>query len=188
MAKVEGIVEHIIRWETSTFRRTNESLAGLFVRAAAKGVVCSEGDAGGYTFVGITLGTYRSVVGAAMTATDLGALTYPQWLSILKTTFWDRWQADAITNQSIANACVDWLWTSGTWGIKKPQAALGLVADGIVGDKTLAAVNATDTRATFYTIKAAHMAYIDNLCIAKPSQARFRDGWMNRINAIEYEE
>lgn len=188
MAKVDNIIDHIIRWETGTFRKTNESDVALYTRAAAKGVSYTEGDAGGYTFVGITLDTYRSYMGTSVTPDDLSAMSFVTWKSILKRVFWDRWHADEINNQSIANALVDWLWTSGTWGIKKPQAALGLRADGIVGPLTLAAVNDEDTRTTFYTIKAAHIAYIDNLCINRPTQEKFRDGWINRINSIEYEQ
>jgi hypothetical protein len=34
--------------------------------------------------------------------------------------YWDKWKADKIENQSIANLLVDWVWTSGKWGIIFP--------------------------------------------------------------------
>lgn len=68
-------------------------------------------------------------------------MTREQWEYIFKTRFWDRWKADDIDNQAIANLLVDWVWASGVYGIKYPQAVLGVKTDGIVGLKTLAAIN-----------------------------------------------
>lgn len=64
-----------------------------------------------------------------------------EWTDILRTYYWNRWKADQIENQSIANILVDWVWASGVHGIKKPQSLLGVTADGIVGKATLAAIN-----------------------------------------------
>src|SRR3954471_16038511 len=44
--------------------------------------------------------------------------------------YWDRWQADKIKNQSVANLLVDWVWGSGKWGIIIPQRLLGVTQDG----------------------------------------------------------
>lgn len=67
--------------------------------------------------------------------------------------YWDRWQADRIENQSVANILVDWVWASGVHGIKRPQKILGVTVDGIVGDKTIAALNAMDPMSLFFKIK-----------------------------------
>jgi len=54
----------------------------------------------------------------------------------LRPHYWERWQADRIRNQSVAELLVDWVWASGINGIKIPQQMLNLKPDGIVGEKT----------------------------------------------------
>ena len=95
--------------------------------------------------------------------------------------YWNRWKADRITSQSVANIVVDWVWASGKHGITKVQALLGVKVDGIVGDKTLAALNAQPPRVLFDKIKAARVAFIEGIIAANPSQKRFRKGWLNRL-------
>ena len=59
--------------------------------------------------------------------------------------YWDRWKADEIKSQSIADILVDWIWASEMHGIKIPHDLVGVIPDGIVGPKTpgeLAAVAA----------------------------------------------
>lgn len=97
-----------------------------------------------------------------------------------------NWKADRITSQSVANIVVDWVWASGKHGITKVQALLGVKVDGIVGDKTLAALNAQPPRVLFDKIKAARVAFIEGIIAANPSQNRFRKGWLNRLNRIQY--
>ena len=63
--------------------------------------------------------------------------------------YWDRWKADEIKSLSIADIRVDGIWASGVHGIKIPQDLLGVIPDGIVGPKTLAAVNSRNPRELF---------------------------------------
>src|SRR5699024_1821166 len=60
--------------------------------------------------------------------------------------YWDKWKADEIINQSVANILVDWYWASGKWGIVIPQRLLGVVDDGIVGKNTLKALNSKNQK------------------------------------------
>ena len=60
--------------------------------------------------------------------------------------YWDRWKADEIKSQSIADILVDWIWASEMHGIKIPHDLVGVIPDGIVGPKTLAAVNSRNPR------------------------------------------
>lgn len=43
-----------------------------------------------------------------------------QWEEIFKTMYWDKWKADIIRSQSVANMLVDWLLGSGVHAIKIP--------------------------------------------------------------------
>ena len=100
--------------------------------------------------------------------------------------YWNRWKADRIASQSVANIVVDWVWASGKHGITKVQKLLGVKVDGIVGEKTLAAINAQNPRALFDKIKAARVAFIEGIVAANPSQRKFRNGWLKRLNRIKY--
>ena len=116
-------------------------------------------------------------------------ITEEDFKKVLKRNFWDKWKADEIENQSVADILVDWIWASGKWGIIKPQQLLGVKADGIVGKQTLAAVNSyPNQRQLFEALKNARKAYINKLIKADPSQIVFKKGWLNRINDLKYED
>ena len=107
---------------------------------------------------------------------------------VLKPHYWDRWKADDIKSQSVANILVDWVWASGAHGIKIPQRLLGVTVDGIVGPKTIAAVNARNPRELFDQIKIARFDFIEDICKKRPANNKFKRGWMNRINDLRFEE
>ena len=135
----------------------------------------------------MTLSTYRSVFGKNKTVSDLKKITDEQWEFIFKKFYWDKWKADDIKDQNVANILVDWLWCSGSYGIKIPQRVLGVSVDGIVGSKTIAAINARDGRELFDTIKQERKDFIDRICQTRPQNRKFKNGWMNRINSLAYE-
>ena len=187
MARIEKIIPFLIFWETGV--KTHESSNELlYEKAKTKGIANDPADSGGATLVGVTIGTYKDYCRrkgrAVPTVRDLSGLSYNEWLDILKTMFWDRWQADNIKDQRVAHMLVDWVWTSGAYGITVPQKTLGVKADGIVGPKTLAAVNSRDPKDLFEALRKARIAYIDRICASRPSNLRFRSGWLRRINAL----
>lgn len=102
--------------------------------------------------------------------------------------YWDRWQADRIANQSLANILVDWVWASGVWGIKIPQRLLGVAQDGIVGPVTLAHLAAQDPAEFFALVHAERLKFVDDIVRRKPSQVRFIRGWKNRINEFKFQK
>lgn len=143
-------------------------------------------DKGGATNKGITIGTFRQFYGKDATVEQLKHITDAQWLHIFKSGYWDRWRADQINNQSVANILVDWVWASGVHGIKIPQRVLGVVADGIVGPKTIAALNAQEPAAFFARIHDERIRFVEDIVRRNPTQARFLKGWKNRINDIKF--
>lgn len=196
MANWKEFIPFLLKWETGTVRHPSEPLDHLFERARKRGFSSDPDDAGGATQSGVTLTTYKAWCRAHGRSTpsvsDLKAIPFAEWQSILKTMFWDAWRADEIRNQYIAEILVDWVWASGSYGITRPQRIIGVVADGIVGPKTLAAVNAYDSiqsRHLWHKIYADRVAYINEIIRKHPNWEKFRKGWMNRINdlPLDYE-
>ena len=187
MANIQNFIPFLIFWETSV-KDTSLDNEPLFLKAKEKGIVHDSYDRGGATMVGITIGTYtdycRKRGRGTPTVSSLKNLTYGEWIDIFKTMFWDRWQADKIKDQRVAEMLVDWVWTSGVNGIKIPQRALGVKADGRVGTDTLAAVNSCDPKGLFSTLKRERLAYVDSICRRRSANLCFRSGWIRRINAI----
>lgn len=189
MARIESIVPFILKWETGTtgIGLTNEQ---LFEKAKLKGFANDPDDLGGATMCGVTLATFteycRRKGYPRPTIVRLKAIKYKEWLEILKTMFWDKWKADQINNESIALILVDWVWGSGKYGITIPQKAIGVTADGIVGPKTIAAVNAKDPKQLFDLIRKERLAYIERICRSRPTNLKYKRGWLNRLNDIKF--
>jgi lysozyme family protein len=168
MANYTKIIPFILRWE------------GGFVNDPL--------DKGGATNKGVTLGTYRQFYGATATVEQLKNITVGEWNHIFKSGYWNKWKADEIRSQPVAKILVDWLWLSGSPAIKLPQRLLGVAPDGVVGAQTIAAVNTADAKKLFADIMAARVQYINDIIVRTPTNERFRKGWMNRLDALKFEE
>ena len=172
MADVNKLAPFILKWEG--------------------GFVNDPDDLGGATNMGVTIGAWKSCGydkdgDGDIDVDDLHLLTREDVVNrVLKPHYWDRWKADLIQDQSVANILVDWVWASGAHGIKIPQRLLGVTVDGIVGPKTIAAVNAKNPRELFDMIKIARFDFIEDICRKRPTNNKFKRGWMNRINDISY--
>ncbi|MCK9205167.1 MAG: peptidoglycan domain protein [Bacteroidales bacterium] len=145
-------------------------------------------DRGGPTNRGITLSTWQKVGydkdgDKDIDIDDIRLLSLADAMLALKKYYWDRWYADEIKNQKVADILVDWLWCSGKWGIIIPQRILQIPADGIVGPVTLKAVNRANPYQFLIQIYNSRVAFIMNIIKKDPSQSRFENGWLNRLNA-----
>lgn len=188
MAKVELLAPFIRKWE------------GGFANDPA--------DAGGATNMGVTISTFELYCHKKgypkPTVERLKNLSVTQWTDILKTLFWDKWQADMIQSQRIANILVDWYWGSGKWGIIIPQRILDVPDDGIVGQKTINAVNFAEPDDFFDAIYNARVKYLNDIVqrsiaayeakihrtatqkeLMTYTNKRFLSGWMRRLNDIK---
>lgn len=165
-----------------------------FILSWEGGCVNDPVDKGGATNMGVTIATWRKVGydkdgDGDIDVDDLRLISKDDVLNrVLKPHYWDKWKADQIKSQSVANILVDWVWGSGANGIKIPQKLLGLTVDGIVGPKTLAAVNSSDALVLFNTIKAEREAFLWRIVERDPTQKRFIKGWLNRLNALKFND
>ncbi|MBE0647550.1 MAG: peptidoglycan domain protein [Bacteroidales bacterium] len=173
MANLELLITKILHWE------------GGFVNHPY--------DRGGPTNKGITLRTWQSMGydkdgDSDIDVSDLKLLTKADFGWLLRNYYWDRWRANEIRNQSVAELLVDWLWCSGKPAITIPQRVLHVKPDGIVGPVTLAALNATDPEKLHLRIKHERIGFIHRILEIDITQQCFRNGWLRRIESFTYEK
>ena len=98
---------------------------------------------------------------------------------------------DKVVNDKVALSICDWAVNSGRNGIKNAQMALNRIAganldvDGIVGNKTLKALNAVDPEKFLEVYHNLQRIYYRAKVEADKTQERFFVGWMNRITRKE---
>ena len=149
------------------------------------------GDKGGATKFGVTLAAWKGIGydkggDGDIDSNDIKLLELKDAIMALKVGYWDRWRADAIKNQSLAELLVDWVWTSGKWGIVIPQKVFGVEADGRVGMQTITAVNNNINQFTFDKIKEMRVSFTYNIVDKNPDQSKFLKGWLNRIDTFKF--
>lgn len=171
MANLKLLSPIILKWEGRKF--TNDPL-----------------DKGKATKDGVTLSTWQKVGydknhDGHIDVEDLKLLTDDDFNMVLRS-YWNVWQADLIKNQSIANILTDWVWGSGSWGVKIPQRILGIKSDGVVGNATLAMVNQSDQKELFDKIWNERKVFLENIVKNNPSQKRFIKGWLNRLADFKF--
>ena len=97
---------------------------------------------------------------------------------------------DKVINNKVALSVCDFIVNGGVWGAKKAQAALNelgfdLRVDGILGEKSLAALNEVDENKFLEKYHDLQRRYYRVLAVNKPSQKKFLTGWLNRVDRKE---
>ena len=165
----------------------------LLLKGEGASFVDEPNDKGGATKMGVTLNTWKKVGydkdnDGDIDVKDLKLITKDDVINkVLKPYYWDKWKANEINNQSIANILVDWLWTSGKWGIILPQKILNVKPDGIVGKITLDAINNyQDQRLLFNKLWNRRLKQFQDIVKKDPSQKKFLRGWTNRLQDLRF--
>lgn len=157
----------------------------LFALARRTGWSCDALDSGGATMCGVTLAAYRAYRRrhslAAPTKATLRGIAYDEWLDVLREGYWNRWRADEIASQEVAEMLVDYVWASGVVGVKRPQRLLGVRADGIVGPATLAAVASREPAALLARLTDDRLRWVEDIVRRRPAQRKWLRGWRRRI-------
>lgn len=188
MADFKKIIPFIFHFAAGVYGKDGADLRlpleQQFELARKKGWSNDPNDPGGETMIDVTLTAYKNYCRSkgypVPTATRLRNIPFSQWQDILKSMYWDKMKADQIQSQGIANICVDWLWASGTSKIKNIQKILGVTQDGIVGPKTIDAINKSNTTTLFKALYDARVKFYKGCS----GWWKYGYGWMRRLNAI----
>nr|DAF73160.1 MAG TPA: Lysozyme [Bacteriophage sp.] len=171
MADSSKLVPFILSWETDKYTNNKK-------------------DRGGATKYGITLATWRRVGydkngDGVLNEEDVKLLTKDDFHRVFKQNYWNACKADKIQDQSVANMLVDFAYNSGvSRAVTYLQITLGITADGIIGNKTLFAINKSNGKRLFERFKNARENYLKS--IARGTQKNHLNGWLRRVSYITY--
>jgi len=137
-------------------------------------------DPGGATMRGITIGTYRQWKGKAVTKADLRAITDAEIAAIYKRNYWDKVRGDDLPS-GLDFVAFDAAVNSGpSRGAKWLQGALGVSADGKIGDATLRAASEAYGPAVIERAIGFRLAFLKRL----KTWGTFGKGWARRVEDV----
>ena len=185
------------KWVVET--ATNIRIMAEFIEAYKRilqnegGYVNDPKDAGGETYSGISRRYNQNWAGWAIVDKNKPLkkgekIPGEQMESLVKIfykqTQWDKIKGDSINSQWIAEFTVDWYVTSGKDAIQALQAAVGVTADGVIGNQTIAAVNAADETIVKAKLLKARRDFYQAIVKRDPTKFKFLKGWLNRVNSF----
>lgn len=177
MAEIKKLTPLILKWEGGLSKDKRDTASSLFCPTAYRGEFY-------HTNKGVTYKTWVSIFGNDNDKRFF-EMSSDDFNRVLRT-YWNIWKADSIINQSVSNILVDWVWGSWTIGVKKVQKLIGVSADGVVGSKTITALNSVNQEKLFKDIFALREKYLNDIVKNNPSQKVYLKGWMNRLNDFKF--
>ena len=155
------------------------------------------GDSGGCTKFGLTLddlkeANFDSNHDGTFSCADVLALDRAGASKILKQLYWDYFRADEIPDQDLAEFIVDGGLNQGRpLMVKFVQSVVGADVDGHFGPDTfaklIADIKLDGGKDEFEELYKARQDRYNAIVAKNPTQKKFINGWMNRLNAIKYE-
>lgn len=99
--------------------------------------------------------------------------------------WWDERYFGQISSQEVANILFDFNVNSDRAAIKTVQRLVNVTADGVMGQKTINAINSTNPATLYSQLKTERKAFYDRIVQRDPSQGKFYDGWMARLATFQ---
>jgi len=162
-----------------------------FIRKSEGGYVNDPKDRGGETYAGVSRKHNPTWAGWAIvdkhkplnTGDKINDHTLEQAiLELYRKNYWNAIAGDAIKSQAVANMLFDWQVNSGDIASKTVQRLVSANPDGVIGDKTVAAINNTANLLTL--LKQARIDFYKNIAAKDPTQVKFLKGWLARVEAV----
>jgi lysozyme family protein len=138
-------------------------------------------DPGGMTNLGVTKKNWEAYVGREVTEADMRALTADVVKPFYKKLYWDKIKGDQLPS-GVDYAVYDLAVNSGTGKAAKfLQEIAGVTADGVIGPKSLEAINRCDPVKTAEGICDMRMNFLEGLSTFDT----FGKGWTIRVNDVK---
>lgn len=152
------------------------------ILAREGGYVDHPSDRGGPTNYGITIGALAEWRKDPVNLVDVRSLTEAEARRIYLERYISAPGFDHIKDDRLRALVVDFGVNSGphtatAW----LQKSLGVTPDGVIGLKTLGALDSCDASRVYLKLCAARMRFLGRLITDSPSQAVFAAGWMDRV-------
>lgn len=143
-------------------------------------------DKGGPTNRGITIGTLSSWRNEKATPEDIKELSEEEAREIYTNKYWagpgiDRlglpeWAVEAVFDSAVLH---------GPYGtVRMLQRAAGVKADGVIGPKTIWAVQSLTPKVLTLRFIKERIVYLGAIVERSPGQAVFLKGWLNRATDL----
>ena len=138
-------------------------------------------DSGGRTNLGVTQRVWEEFVGHPVSEADMRALTHEKVSKLYKQKYWNAAYCEVLP-RGLDYVVFDFAVNAGTGrAVKTLQQAIGVVADGIIGPRTRAAINGANAKDLVAKYSDARTDFYQGIVARKPDQARFIRGWLNRV-------
>lgn len=112
-------------------------------------------------------------------------LTKERATEIYKYHFWGHYRLGEINDQRLATAALICIVNTEYWGPRALQIAARAEPDGVIGPKTLAAVNAMDPIHALTGLQASMLRWYEKLAANNPKQyADDLPGWRRRLEEL----
>lgn len=137
-------------------------------------------DPGGATMKGVTLATYRAFINPQGTKTDLRNITNAQLADVYKRQYWNAISGDQLPD-GVDYSVMDFAVNSGPGrAARYLQQIVGTATDGVIGEKTITAVNAKPAADVIGKLCDMRLGFLQRL----PTWATFGRGWAIRVASV----
>jgi lysozyme family protein len=151
-----------------------------FVLRMEGGFVDRRDDPGGPTNLGVTIPTLTAFRGHPVSVADIKALTPEMVEPLYRDLYWRKVLGDLLP-AGVDLCTLDMAINSGPGAAARLlQRTLNLTADGLIGPRTISAVNAQPIPALVDRLCAGRLTYLQAL----PTWDVFGKGWAKRVEAV----
>lgn len=142
-------------------------------------------DHGGPTKYGITQDTLAGYRGKPVSADDVKNLQLAEAKLIYRSRYWNAIAGDGIKSALVATILFDQAVNRGAvTAVQSMQLVLGVKSDGVLGPKTLEALNASEPRSVSFKFICAAQEHYARIVQKNNSQAVFLVGWLRRSHKL----
>lgn len=166
--------------------------AFVHTMSAEGGYVNDPQDAGGETYMGVarnrnskwdgwvTIDLLKQKSGFPKNL-DSDENLQQQVKALYEANYWDTVQADSINDQDVANSIFDFAVNAGVrTSSRLAQLAAGAESDGVIGKKSIEAINSKDPAMFLATFALAKIERYIEICKKRPTNRKYFFGWVRR--------